>query len=531
MPAARRQPKQAVSQVKTKPRPEPKAKPALTIVQALDDEALFKPYFRGPSWDGWRTILKAAFAIPLNDSELEFFHTVAGDRDPPERQVREFWCIAGRRGGKDSVASVIAAYSAALFTGQKHLRPGERALVTCLACDRDQSRIVLNYTRSYFSDIPMLAALSSRNTAIGFELKNGVDVAISTNSFRSVRGRPVVCAIFDEVAFWRDETSSKPDEETLKAIIPALASIPNSMVIGISTPYRKSGLLYRKYKQHYGQSGDILVIKAPTRLLNPTIPQDVVDRALEEDFAAAQAEWMAEFRSDIAGYLDLEVIESAVDGVTVRPPLSKVKYWSFCDPSGGARDSFTAAIAHNEDGIAVLDCLIEVRAPFNPSSATAEIAAVLKTYALTETIGDRYAAQWVVDAFAQCGLTYKHSERDRSAIYSDCLPLFTSGKARILANKRLVSQFASLERRTSPIGKDRIDHGPGGRDDLCNAAAGAMVLAAAPAFRAPQPQFGVQSTSAPASKIGGWAGNGGGAPYTSAPQDFWRMIGDIGSPK
>jgi hypothetical protein len=32
-----------------------------------------------------------------------------------------------------------------------------------------------------------------------------------------------------------------------------------------------------------------------------------------------------------------------------------------------------------------------------------------------------------------------------------------------------------LERRTSPIGKDRVDHGPGGHDDLCNSAAGALV--------------------------------------------------------
>lgn len=124
----------ATSSAPAKPRP---AKPALTIINALDDPALFQPWFRGPSWDGWRTILKAAFAIPLNAAELEFFHSVAGDRDPPKTQVRELWCIVGRRGGKDSVASVIAAYAAAMFTGQKHLRPGERALVMCLACDRD----------------------------------------------------------------------------------------------------------------------------------------------------------------------------------------------------------------------------------------------------------------------------------------------------------------------------------------------------------------------------------------------------------
>jgi hypothetical protein len=83
----------------------------------------------------------------------------------------------------------------------------------------------------------------------------------------------------------------------------------------------------------------------------------------------------------------------------------------------------------------------------------------------------------------------------RSAIYSDALPLFTSGKVRLLNHRRLVAQFASLERRTSPIGKDRIDHGPNGHDDLCNTAAGALVLAAAPSFKPVMPVFGVYGAS------------------------------------
>jgi hypothetical protein len=491
------QAKQAASQVKTSARPEPKAKPAFNIIAALGDERLFLPWFRGPSWNNWRVVLKAAYGIPLTDDETTFFKSIAGDRDPPSAQVRELWIVAGRRAGKDSIASGIAAFSAATFAGQKHLRPGERAYgAMCLACDRDQSRIVLNYTRSFFTDVELLKGMVTRQTAIGLELSNGVDIAVSTNNFRSVRGRSIVCAILDECAFWYDERSTKPDEETLKAITPALASIPGSIVVGISSPYRKSGLLYRKYKTHYGQNGDILVIKAPTRLLNPTIPQEVVDRALEEDFAAAQAEWMAEFRDDISGYLDLEVIENAVDrDVLTRPPLRHpsgrlLSYFSFCDPSGGARDSFTVAIAHNDAGVAVLDCLVEIKAPFNPTSATEQITSTLKAYGLASTKGDKYAAQWVVDAFAKCGIKYEHSERDRSAIYNDMLPLFNSGKARLLDIRKLVSQFASLERRTSPIGKDRIDHGPAGHDDLCNAAAGAMVLAAQPVYAAPQPCFG-----------------------------------------
>jgi hypothetical protein len=40
----------------------------------------------------------------------------------------------------------------------------------------------------------------------------------------------------------------------------------------------------------------------------------------------------------------------------------------------------------------------------------------------------------------------------------------------------LVTQFASLERRTSSVGRDRVDHGRESHDDLCNAAAGALTL-------------------------------------------------------
>jgi hypothetical protein len=450
----------------------------MDIVSAMDDPNLFGSAFTGPSWDGWRAVLRAAFALPMSAAEQAFFRTVA-DRAPPRQRVRELWVIAGRRAGKDSIASVIAAHAAALFDGQHVLlRPGERALVQCLACDRDQSRIVLGYTRAFF-DNPMLRKLVTRDTADGLELGNGVDIVVATNNFRSARGRTVLCAIFDEVAFWRSEVSSSPDEETYRAIRPGLSTLSQAMLVGISSPYRKSGLLHAKFKKHFGRDDDVLVIRAPTAALNPTISPAVIAAALEDDPAAAKSEWMGEFRDDIGGWADAMVIEAAVDiGATVRPPRADIGYASFCDPSGGARDSFTAAVAHAEDGVGVLDCLVEIKAPFNPSAATEQVAAVLRSYGLQRTIGDKYSAMWVIEAFAKCGVAYEHSERNRSEIYLDALPLFTSGRARLLDNKRLVTQFASLERRTSPIGKDRVDHGPGGFDDLCNSAAGALVAAA-----------------------------------------------------
>jgi hypothetical protein len=455
-------------------------KAAPDIVKAMNSKALFEPWYQGESWDGWKALLKAALALPMTDSEAEFFRSVA-ERDPPTKRVREFWIIAGRRGGKDSIASVIAAHAAAFFAHSDRLRPGERALVLNLATDRAQAAICLNYVRGFFSGIPMLKAMVERETRDGFELANHVDIAIGTNDYRAVRGRAVLAAILDECAFYQSDTSSSPDVETYRALVPGLATLPGSMLIGISSPYRKSGLLYDKFRANYGKPGDVLVIRAPSKLLNPTLDQAIIDQALADDPFGARSEWLAEFRSDISGFLDLEVVESSVDrGVTVRPPRkdANIVYRSGCDPSGGSRDSFTCAISHQEGGFAVLDCIVEVKAPFNPTSATEQIASTLKSYGITETVGDKYAAQWVVDAFAKCGIKYRHSDRDRSAIYADALPLFTSGKARLLDNARLVNQFASLERKTSSLGRDKIDHGPGGHDDLCNSAALALVLAA-----------------------------------------------------
>jgi hypothetical protein len=76
---------------------------------------------------------------------------------------------------------------------------------------------------------------------------------------------------------------------------------------------------------------------------------------------------------------------------------------------------------------------------------------------------------------------------DRSSIYLNALPLFTSGRARLLDNPRLIAQFAALERRTFSTGRDRVDKGRTGHDDAANSAAGALVLAARAALQISEP--------------------------------------------
>jgi len=419
----------------------------------------------------------------MTTADVALFRIVA-ERDPPRKRVRELWVRAGRRAGKDSIASAIAAHAAAFGEYRANLRPGETAAVVCLAVDRAQAKILLRYVRAFFRDIPMLKRLVDSETADGLMLNNGVEIAISTNNYRAVRGRSIVCAVLDEVAFYRDEGSASPDIETYNAIMPGMVTLPGAMLVGISSPYRKSGLLYAKDRDHYGRdSDDVLVVGGPSIAFNPTLDQREIDKSMAADPAAGRSEWLGLYRDDVASYLDRDLVEGLVDhGVTVRPPLPGVRYRSGTDPSGGSKDSFTLSVCHNEGDVAVVDCIVEIRAPFNPTSATAQMAETLKSYGLAETTGDRYAAAWVVDAFAKCGIRYLHSERDRSAVYAEALPLFTSGRVRLLDNRRLVNQLASLERRTSSGGKDRIDHGVSGSDDVANAVAMALVTVGKPAL-------------------------------------------------
>ena len=43
----------------------------LDVASAMDDPALFGPWFAGASWDGWRAVLKAAFGLRMSDAELD----------------------------------------------------------------------------------------------------------------------------------------------------------------------------------------------------------------------------------------------------------------------------------------------------------------------------------------------------------------------------------------------------------------------------------------------------------------------------
>jgi hypothetical protein len=87
--------------------------------------------------------------------------------------------------------------------------------------------------------------------------------------FRNVRGRSVALAVFDECAFWQSELTANPDVEVYQAVTPSLATLPGSMLIGISTPYRRAGLLRQKHRDITASTMMLARLRSQSARSNP----------------------------------------------------------------------------------------------------------------------------------------------------------------------------------------------------------------------------------------------------------------------
>jgi hypothetical protein len=455
----------------------------MSIVEAISDQRFFRRFFKDlSSWEAWLVFLKGLFGLPIDSgAELELFTQCTGLREASRRPYRESYVICGRRSGKSFMSAIVAAFLATFRDWKPYLSSGEKGWIFIIATDREQAKIVKSYISGILNGNEIFKKMIKKESVWEIELTNNINIAVKTCNFRTIRGYTVLAAICEEIAFWRDENSANPAQEILTALRPSLSTIPDSILIGISTPYSRSGVLWEQYNSNFGNesAGAPLIWRAPTRVMNPSISTSIIDNAIRTDYQSAKAEWDAEWREDIEGFLSLEVIEAAVvPGRFELAKLPDVTYCAFIDPSGGRQDSFTLAICHKDgNGKVIHDCMREARPPFQPQYVVEEYSGVLKSYDISYIEGDRYAAEWVVTEFAKHGISVESSGLSSSEIYINFLPLIMNGSMELLEHRRLIEQLRGLERRTRVGGKDLISHTPfsGAHDDLAIAVAGAAL--------------------------------------------------------
>ena len=478
---------------------------AVTIRDVMTDAALFGNQFGGDSWTAWRALLAGFYGLPLDDAEAAHWYALTG-RTAPHSPSDELWLAIGRRGGKSQSAALLAVYAAAFNDYRDKLAPGEVATVRVMAADRAQSRVVMRYIGGLIESNPMLAAMIERQDRESIELTNRTIIEVGTASFRTARGYSFAAIIADEIAFWRSDDSANPDSEIIQAVRPGLATL-NGPLIALSSPYAKRGELWDTYRRHYGIESPVLVAQAPSRSMNPELPQRIIDDAMERDESAARAEYFAEFRDDLETFLTRPIIEAAKRTAPLELEPAGRRYMAFCDPSGGGQDEFAVAIGHIEGGRQKWEpgFVINHKGTFpngndpapppdqgpprvvvdlvrgrkgTPAEIVQEFAKLLGEYGISRVTGDRYAGSWPADEFARHNITYEFAQKAKSDLYVDALPAFNSGRAEIPPDDRLINQLSTLERRTARSGRDSVDHRPGGHDDRANAAAGLIAHAA-----------------------------------------------------
>lgn len=385
------------------------------------------------------------------------------------------------------MAALVALFQAAFIDHRDKLAPGEVATTLVLAADRPQARTAMRYIAG-MCEHPMIRPMVKRQNETGIEFTNRSAIEIGTASHRSVRGYTLSSVVCDEIAFWHTDGAS-PDKEIIQAVRPALATLDGKL-IALSSPYAKRGQLWTTYRRSYGDDDEtrVLVAQATSRTMNPNLAQKVVDAAMRDDPEAAKAEFMAEFRSDIAAFLEPDLIDRA----TRNSPLELgwmygTRYFGFVDPSGGGADEFSLAIGHLDDGCVIIDA-VRGRTG-SPAEITREFAEVLKSYNVHEVHGDRYAGHWPRDEFKKHGIDYQTAMLDRSGLYLEFLARLNSERVELPPCEKSRRQFVGLERRTSRGGKDSVDHAPGAHDDRANAIAG-LVAQVTQADRAPCAVFG-----------------------------------------
>ncbi len=260
--------------------------PAITLTRALTDRGLFGHVFAAPSFWPWRVVAKLIDGIQLIEPrEIELFEQCTGrkyDRTRPTR-MRRLILLAGRRAGKDRFLSAVGVWRAALCTDwSRYQSVGEGAVCLLLGADKRQAGILRKYCRGLLT-VPLLKAEVVRDTDDVIEFRNGASLEIATNDARLVRGRSAIAVLGSECCHWKTaEHAASSDEEVVGAAEPSMAMCEDGglMMLG-SSVYRKRGYMHRRYSELHGRDDvDTIVWFAPSTVMNPRLPQAVIDAAL-----------------------------------------------------------------------------------------------------------------------------------------------------------------------------------------------------------------------------------------------------------
>lgn len=434
--------------------------------------------------------------------EFELYQFMTGKvYDPTKLKYKnKIDLIVGRRGGKTTLAAMLAIYCAIVTNWRPYLQKTRFATVLILSHSREFSDEVLEIIRGFIQDSPVLARLinikkkntsSTMNLSVPFMKDDGsieysrVQIKVGAASSKTTRGVAACAVLCDEIAFWNlEENMKESDAKIMKAVRPATKQFGRkALIVKLSSPGIKQGVLYNEYLKWMDDDlpDSYVVFKAPSWVWNTILPKEEFIEEWELDEDGFDTEYRANFVDSLSNFILPEFVDAAVvKGIKFVPPedsKSPVTYRAAIDAAFKG-DTFTFSVTgHFENRIkqyVLFGWEGSKKNPVQAKEVAKYVRQICKMFGLNEVAADQYSFQPLREIFEQYGVAlveHPFTPVFKKKIYFNLKRLIHSQQIDLLDHPKMVQEIKELVVEQTHTGQIRIGHPAGGSDDYSDATA------------------------------------------------------------
>lgn len=422
----------------------------------------------------------------------------------PEIVKNRINLIIGRRGGKTTIASILAAYCAIKCNWKNYLKKTPKASVVVLSHGVEFSMEVLDILKSFFEESPVLSRLidpEEKNTQRTFNLKvpfigkdgktveySKVQIKVGAASKKTTRGLAICALLCDEIAFWNlSENAAERDIDIIRAVRPALLQFKEQgLLIKLSSPGIKQGILFDEYNSKE-LPDSYINFKAPSWVWNTILDKKAYREEWETDEESFDNELRANFVDSISKFILPEYVDlCTMRGITFNAPdddKKGVSYYAAID-AAFKNDKFTFCLVGIKENRIMQYIMKSWEGDRGRTVKAYDVAKYIRTvckdYRLSVVHADQYSFNPLKEIFEKFGITLQENvftNAYKKKIYFNLKKLIHNRTLDLLDNESMLNEIKQLQVEQSATGTIRIGHPVGGHDDHADALAVATFIA------------------------------------------------------
>ena len=435
-------------------------------------------------------------------TEVELYELMTGfeyvEGSPPKGAIN---LIVGRRGGKSTIAAIIAIFSMFKLDWRPYLKKTPVATVLVLSHSVDFSKEILNIIRNLVETSPILNMLrdsGEKDTQREFHVKtpfidydefgqptvgySKVKVSVGAASKKTTRGHACCTVLCDEIGFWNlDENSAESDTDVMRAVRPTMAQFGSEgTLIKLSSPWIKQGELYEEWTRKEELKQDYYQFKAPSWVWNTIIPVETFRKDWRKDSEGFDTEFRANFVDSISNFISPEFVDTSIlKGVKFLPPAEDANtVYSAAIDAAFKSDKFAfSLVGYNEKRVTTY--IVKYwegtrKAPVQANEVAKYIRTICGQYGISEVATDQYSFQPLREIFQQYGISLVENVFSlpyKRKIYFSLKRLLHNQTIDLLDIPLLAKEIKELQVENTTTGQIKIGHPVGGSDDLADSLA------------------------------------------------------------